>query len=243
MKRKDQIDSAAMASTKPKAQQSGKGSGATPAQSATETFKFFDTPKVFRTMWKAIAKGHFDTAEQLLRDNPSWINVYYTDTVGYHRTLLHEAVRVDNVAAARFLVEHGHDVDATPVAIYPLQAQIRGITLQELVDLIEKNPPRGITPLHFAAWHSRESETVRFLVEAGADINKKGDLGWTPLHLALMDYPDKKIAAYLISAGADIGAKDDDGWAPINLLRQLRWHDLIQSCHVKKGKQQRKKRS
>ena len=69
----------------------------------------------------------------------------------------------------------------------------------------------GDTPLTLASMNG-EVETVRMLLEAGADVNKRNSEGKTPLFLALEaygSYPERqykhgmaKVAALLREAGA-----------------------------------------
>ena len=167
------------------------------------TFKFFHDPEVFETLWKAIDAGRFDIMEQQFRENPLLLGVYYTtDGSGYRMTLLHKAVCEDNVVAARWLVNHGIPVNAM---VERDNIRIRAASMGE---------NWGMAPIHLAALYSAEPKTLQFLMEAGADINEKGDHGWTPLHLAAWDNPNPEIAEYLVSAGADTTAKDDEGSTP-----------------------------
>ena len=166
------------------------------------TFNPFYDREVFETIWNAINDGHTDIVDLLFRESPSLINVAYIDGVGYRRTLLHQAVCEDNVVAARWLVDHG----------LPVDAMCERDNVRVRAALVGQN--WGMAPIHLAALYSAEPKTLRFLVEAGADINEKGDHGWTPLHLAVWDNPNPDIAEYLVSAGADTTARDDEGSTP-----------------------------
>ena len=67
------------------------------------------------------------------------------------------------------------------------------------------------TPLHAAVQHGRE-DTVRALLEWGADVNARADSGQTPLHLC----GKREIAELLVEAGADPAATDyERGTTPL----------------------------
>ena len=59
----------------------------------------------------------------------------------------------------------------------------------------------GDTPLHVAVWQSN-IKAVSLLIEAGADVDAKGEMSETPLHVALTQ---RNILAVkiLLSAGAN----------------------------------------
>ena len=58
-------------------------------------------------------------------------------------------------------------------------------------------------------------DSVKSLIEKGADVNTENDWGCTPLHYAAdSGYVD--IAKLLIEHGADVNAKDSDGWTPLH---------------------------
>jgi len=65
-------------------------------------------------------------------------------------------------------------------------------------------------PLHDAAFEG-DADTVRMLIEAGADVNAKDAHGATPLHLAVAN-----TARVLIEAGADVNAEDPYGQTPLH---------------------------
>ena len=82
-------------------------------------------------------------------------------------------------------------------------------------DLDARDFPDNATPLHFAALHG-DLETIRLLVEAGADIEGRGDdysvgvLGWATCFREVRE----DVAAYLLSRGATLNL-----WTAIALDR------------------------
>ena len=63
----------------------------------------------------------------------------------------------------------------------------------------------GRTPLHLASKQG-ELDVARYLVEAGANVNKKMEDGRTPLHFA-SEQGELDVARYLVEAGANINEK------------------------------------
>ena len=72
----------------------------------------------------------------------------------------------------------------------------------------------GETPLHEAA-DKGDAESIRVLIEAGADVHAKDNRGHTPLHKAA-DKGDAESIRVLIEAGADIHAKDNEDRTPLH---------------------------
>ena len=71
--------------------------------------------------------------------------------------------------------------------------------------------PGGDQPLHLAAWQGRR-KVVEYLIDAGADVNAKGDSGRTPLHYAMQhDHPS--VLKLLLKRGADPNVYDDLGYS------------------------------
>ena len=91
-------------------------------------------------------------------------------------------------ALARWLIEQGADVNA------PAENAAR------------------VAPLHAAA-AVRDRETMRLLLERGADANAKQQSDFTPLHGAA-SRGDIEMAQLLIEHGADRGARTADGMTP-----------------------------
>jgi ankyrin repeat protein len=77
--------------------------------------------------------------------------------------------------------------------------------------------------LHLAA-HRNDLEAARLLIEAGINIDQRGDLGRTPLHYAV-SFGHRDMVLLLIESGADVHACDE-GDTPFGLAR-LNGHDDI----------------
>lgn len=67
----------------------------------------------------------------------------------------------------------------------------------------------GVTALTQSALDGR-IDSVKFLVELGADVNKKDRFGWAPLHYAASEGYDD-ICRYLLEHGADSSVKTKQG--------------------------------
>uniref|UniRef100_A0A182QNZ4 Uncharacterized protein n=1 Tax=Anopheles farauti TaxID=69004 RepID=A0A182QNZ4_9DIPT len=70
-------------------------------------------------------------------------------------------------------------------------------------------------------------DMVEFLVQKGADVNRKDNEGWTPLH-ATASCGFLSIARYLIENGADLASINSDGELAVDLASSDAMEDLIQ---------------
>jgi cytohesin len=77
-----------------------------------------------------------------------------------------------------------------------------------------------ITPLVYAA-RANDIESVKVLLDAGADINQTTGYGWSPL-LAATQNRYYKLAAYLLDRGADVNLANTGGWSPLYLATDNR---------------------
>ena len=73
---------------------------------------------------------------------------------------------------------------------------------------------KGWTPLLFAA-QAGDSEIVRALVDAGADIDRGSDDGWTPLMIASQNGHDNTVDL-LLDAGANVLVARADNWTALH---------------------------
>ncbi len=82
----------------------------------------------------------------------------------------------------------------------------------------------GDTPLHIvASWG--DGEAIRSLVEAGADIDARGESGFTPLHCAAeQNHPE--AASLLLALGARALNNDQDE-TPLELAEALESKEVL----------------
>jgi ankyrin len=142
----------------------------------------------------------------------------------YQQTALMVAVRENHPDIVKLLVARGASVNArtrvgrTPPWVLPNSqpgfGHGIGIVRGGSPDRGRRAPtPGGMTPLLYASRDGR-METVRMLLEAGADINMRDANDITPLIAAITNnHPD--VARALIERGADIKAVDWYGRTPL----------------------------
>jgi ankyrin repeat protein len=95
---------------------------------------------------------------------------------------------------------------------------------------------RGQTPLMLCAGsHSKEAlDTMKFLVEAMADVEAKDEAGWTPLlHSCRNNQND--IVNYLLECGASLKARSTDGKTAVMLAAMDSADQLVMSLLTKKA--------
>jgi uncharacterized protein len=125
-----------------------------------------------------------------------------------------EAVRKDDLAAARALVSQDVDVDeragdgATPLqwAAYNENQEVVDLLLRKGASVNAANE-LGVTPLWVASSHANAAIVAR-LLQAGADPNLGPATGGTPLMLVSRS-GDVASAELLLGHGADVNATED----------------------------------
>lgn len=78
----------------------------------------------------------------------------------------------------------------------------------------------GLTALHFAV-REGDLETVKVLVEAGADVNQVSEFGWTPLLTATQNRY-YELGRYLLENGANPNVANEGGWNPLYIATDNR---------------------
>ena len=78
----------------------------------------------------------------------------------------------------------------------------------------------GLTALVFAARHG-DIETVRILLDAGADVNQVTEYGWTALLTATQNRY-YQLGTYLLERGADPAIANNGGWTPLYIATDNR---------------------
>jgi len=102
-------------------------------------------------------------------------------------------------------------------------------------DLSELDPFASSSALHWAVM-ARQPESVRTLIEAGADINVKNKYGSTAFLLAVdrlfkvADRADKpEMFELLIDLGADINMPNDKGSTPVTVAITRKRYDILKA--------------
>ena len=78
----------------------------------------------------------------------------------------------------------------------------------------------GLTPLQFAV-REGSLDTVKVLVDAGADVNQRSEFGWTPLLVATQNRY-YGIGVFLLDHGADANIANEGGWTPLYIATDNR---------------------
>lgn len=135
-------------------------------------------------------------------------------------TILHEVVRQDNRPAGEILIARGSNIYATNAEGYsPLRIALekRGNTREWFCSpqvILFSSDTDGNTPLHYAAeW--KYNDSVIFLLDKKAEINKRNNYGETPLYSAIKaNSPD--TLKLLIAYDAEYIIKDLQGNTPLH---------------------------
>jgi ankyrin repeat protein len=146
---------------------------------------------------EAIVLGDAGRVKEMLGRDPSLANSFSAD--GYPALGL--AIFFRQPAIARDLIERGADVNAAA-----------------------RNAQK-VAPLHAAA-ASHDRDTMRLLLERGADPNAPQQLGFVPLHEAAMS-GDIEMAKILLKHGANPSAAADDGRTPEHFAREKGHQDFL----------------
>ncbi len=162
-------------------------------------------------LMSAARAGKVDAIEVFLKHGA---DVNKTNQRG--QTPLMFAVAEKNAAAAKVLIAHGANVNAHTNPLPP----------PGKLDLIfsAPAPPGGMTALLFAA-RQNDLESVKVLIEAGADLKGAAADGSAPLLIAVIN-GHYSLAKYLLDHGADPNQTDDKGRGPLYAaidMRNLEW--------------------
>ncbi|KIN09101.1 hypothetical protein OIDMADRAFT_111204 [Oidiodendron maius Zn] len=106
-------------------------------------------------------------------------------------------------------------------------------------DTVNTQDKQGDTALHYAARShaqriSKNSDTLKFLCENGADASLRDRKGQTPLHCLCFHAPgsepiDTSLIPLLLAHGSDIGDADADGNTPLHLaVKNLQSVEAVQ---------------
>lgn len=78
----------------------------------------------------------------------------------------------------------------------------------------------GLSALHFAI-REKDFESIKVLLEAGANVNAQSEFGWTPLLIATQNR-FYKIGKFLLERGANPNIANEGGWNPLYIATDNR---------------------
>ena len=188
-------------------------------------------------LFNVIEKGDVETVRLLVE---AGADVNAAEGFGGN-TPLHEAVENGNAEIVQILVDAGADIEAegfmgrTPLGLAAEEGatEILQILLGQGADNgtpegEDKQSPAIGSEALFTAIKKGDVETVRLLVEAGADVNAaEGFGGNTPLHEAVEE-GNAEIVQILVDAGADIEAEGFMGQTPLGLAAEEGATEIMQ---------------
>ena len=128
-------------------------------------------------------------------------------------TSLHIAIEQKcQMEIIELLLENGADVNATgKYQLTPLIAAVKNPDIHIVKMLLEHDAEIG-SALHIAVAfaHCDDFKTLKYLLDNGANVNKKSYCGQTPLHWGASSLETEiESVNLLIDHGADINAQDD----------------------------------
>ncbi len=167
-------------------------------------------------MFCACITGDLETVKRLVDKDPSLARCNYA-----YRTPIYFAVRENQIAVARFLLEHGADPLGLAVNDSLLDiCRDRGYTEMEKLLEADFADTLGASPKGEAvaeAIRAHDLNKVRSLLDAAPELLREGDGGSSqPIHWAVMTR-QLDVIDELLSRGADINAARHDGARPIQL--------------------------
>ena len=187
------------------------------------------------TVNEFLTAASVDDVERLTDGLNSGVPIDSIDSRG--RTALLIATYANSINAARFLINHGANVnfkDQSQDSPYLYagaegKLEILKMTVTAGADLQSVNRYGG-TALTPAAHHGHE-EVVRYLLTTTIDVNQVNSLGWTALLEAVIlgngGPVYQRIIELLVAAGADSSLADDNGVTPLQHAKERDYGHIV----------------
>jgi len=145
------------------------------------------------------------------------------------QSAIHLAVREEDLAKVKSLIEAGADVNAkdeggqTPLFVTGDKEVVEFLIAQGAnVNATDK---MAWTPLHYVCINGNKGK-AELLLAKGADINAIGGTGERPLHLAIVSRR-ADLVELLVTKGADVNAQGRGGETPLHMARNTEMVKLL----------------
>ena len=154
------------------------------------------------------------------------------------RTPLHVAIFMHHADAARALLKHGADPNASDAGRYDIVtiAAVQSDVAMLKLALAGGGKATNVTSPYdgtalIAAAHLGHDEVVRLLIAAKAPLDHVNNLGWTAVieSIVLGDGGERHVATLkaLVDAGANVNIADRSGTMPLALAKAHGYTEMI----------------
>ncbi|KAG0328358.1 hypothetical protein BGZ99_005541 [Dissophora globulifera] len=185
-------------------------------------------------IWEAAVKGDVKAIHTLLSQG---VSVNQRDPTTDHTPLiaavadLENPNQVPNVATLELLINRGAEINAfdhkTKQTILHHLCSRPNPSPAVLKFLLDRGAnPNAVSsarqaPLHYLAERAKPSplETMRLLLDFGADVDAKGPVMWTALHLlSASEKPYLDSMMLLLTRDCDVNARDSNQWTALHFV-------------------------
>lgn len=181
-----------------------------------------DKPTV--TLYLAMQRGDIDQLERHI----FW-GSDIDDMMPNGQFPLHMAAEKGRLVMVRTLLEHGVEIDSrTAQGDSPLELAVLAGRTQVAEELLAQGAeldPSALL-LKAATLGVTDRDTVRFLIDRGADTEYRSSSGDTALLIAIRQ-DNHRLATHLVNRGADVNVANAEGQSALALARELRVQELI----------------
>jgi len=165
---------------------------------------------------EAVKSGDIEKVESLLTAEP---NLIYSKTEDQVPIVLLATYQRNPRLLEVLLSNSNYELSVFEAAALGVNERVQEL-LTNQPDLLNAYAPDGFSPLGLASFFGH-SDTVKLLIEKGADVNQPSNNAWQvqPLHSAVASR-NLETVTLLLQQGADINATQQHGFTPLHTAAQ-----------------------